>query len=336
MINRSKVRGMFLGIASGDALGMPAETFTEERISLELGRIFNYLKPDKHKWFDGQEAGTTTDDWQLTASVANALIDFDLNMDGQSAWHIKALKQTDSGWGNTTRNSVKNLMNGVNWSKSGLNDGSNGVGNGVAMKIAPVAAMFALSSKNNNLSNCVDFLVKLNNMTHPTKISLMSTTAICSALIYCLNNDRLYLEVDDLKKLMFSNFKLVSLAPANASYKYPDETDNVETRIVDLFVNLKSYFHFDFIKNYGGGSCYCYNSIPFSLGFFLKNPNSIEALYNVVNAGGDTDSNGSMVGAMLGALNGEEIFPKHLVDGLKVKDQVFDLADRFCDKFEIC
>jgi ADP-ribosyl-[dinitrogen reductase] hydrolase len=336
MINRSKVRGMFLGIASGDALGMPVETFTEERISLEFGKIFNYLKPDKHKWFDGQEAGTTTDDWQLTDAVANALIDFELNMDAQVRWHIKALKQTDSGWGNTTRNSVKNLMNGVNWSKSGLNDGSNGVGNGVAMKIAPVAAMFALSSKNNNLSSCVDFLVKLNNMTHPTKVSLMATTAICSALIYCLNNDRLYLEVDDLKKLLFSNFKLVSLAPANALYKYPDETDNIETRIVDLFVNLKSYFSFDFIKNYGGGSCYCYNSIPFSLGFFLKNPNSIETLYNVVSAGGDTDSNGAMVGAMLGALNGEEIFPKHLVDGLKVKDQVFELADRFCDKFLIC
>lgn len=336
MINRSKVRGMFLGIASGDALGMPVETFTEERISLEFGKIFNYLKPDKHKWFDGQEAGTTTDDWQLTEAVANALIESPFDMECQSKWHIKALKTTDSGWGNTTRNSVKNLMNGISWKNSGLNDGSNGVGNGVSMKIAPLSVLFALSSRSKNLEDCINLLISLNNMTHPTKISLMSATAICSALTYCLNSNDLFLDIDDLKKLMFSNFKLIGMSPANNDYNYPKETeDNFETRIVDLFVNFKSYFHFDFIKNYGGGSCYCYNSIPFSLGFFLKNPNSIEALYSVVSAGGDTDSNGSMVGAMLGALNGEEIFPKHLVDGLKVKDQVFDLADRFCSKFDI-
>jgi hypothetical protein len=57
-----------------------------------------------------------------------------------------------------------------------------------------------------------------------------------------------------MKKILFSNFKLVGSAPVNKLYKYPDETDSIETRIVDLFVNLKSYFSFDFIKNYADNS----------------------------------------------------------------------------------
>ena len=85
----------------------------------------------------------------------------------------------------------------------------------------------------------------------------------------------------------------------------------------------------------GGGSCYVYDSLPFSYAYFLKNPFSSEALIEVVNAGGDTDSNGAMVGALLGALHGTDIFPQHLIDGLKGKEQIIDAVDRFCERFGI-
>lgn len=65
----------------------------------------------------------------------------------------------------------------------------------------------------------------------------------------------------------------------------------------------------------------------------MRNPNSIESLYDCVSAGGDTDTNGSMLASLLGALHGQSIFPKHLVDGLKNKDEILDLADQFYEKF---
>ncbi len=337
MINRSKMRGMFLGIAIGDSLGMPAETFSQSRIDQEYGRITMYYRPDKHKWFDGREAGTTTDDFQLTAATAEALIESELDMESQVKWHIKALNETDSGWGNTTRFSVQNLSKGIHWANSGLNDKSNGVGNGVAMKISPVAALFAIMVNNKSLKfsdtlkKNFTFFSQLNDMTHPTKISLMSSFSIFSTISYCLNSDSLCIDFDELKDLMFINYDLLDKFKVNKSY--PESKDDVCERISDLFKNINNYISIDFIKNYGEGSCYCYNSIPFSLGFFLKKPNSIEALFDVVSAGGDTDSNGAMVGAMLGALNGEEIFPSYLINGLKIKDQVIDIADRFCEKF---
>jgi ADP-ribosylglycohydrolase len=52
-----------------------------------------------------------------------------------------------------------------------------------------------------------------------------------------------------------------------------------------------------------------------------------------VSAGGDADSNGSMLAGLLGALHGASIFPDHLVDGLKNKDEVLEIADQFYEKF---
>jgi ADP-ribosylglycohydrolase len=63
----------------------------------------------------------------------------------------------------------------------------------------------------------------------------------------------------------------------------------------------------------------------------VKNPQGIDSLYDCVSAGGDTDSNGSMLASLLGALHGAAIFPKHLVDGLLSREAVFDVANRFCD-----
>jgi ADP-ribosylglycohydrolase len=67
--------------------------------------------------------------------------------------------------------------------------------------------------------------------------------------------------------------------------------------------------------------------------FFLKNPYSIDSLYEVINAGGDADSNGSMVAALLGALNGPFIFPSHLVHGLNQIqfNEVLSVADEFTE-----
>ncbi|MFM9597288.1 ADP-ribosylglycohydrolase family protein, partial [Streptomyces scabiei] len=70
------------------------------------------------------------------------------------------------------------------------------------------------------------------------------------------------------------------------------------------------------------GSCYCYDSVPFTYMFFTRSPMTLETLFETVSAGGDADSNGSMVGNLLGALHGSSIFPQHLIDGLKDREKL--------------
>ena len=72
--------------------------------------------------------------------------------------------------------------------------------------------------------------------------------------------------------------------------------------------------------------------ISFTYFFFLRQQN-IESLYDVISSGGDADTNGSMLAALLGALHGPDIFPNELKSGLIHKDQIEGLIDRFCAQY---
>ena len=84
---------------------------------------------------------------------------------------------------------------------------------------------------------------------------------------------------------------------------------------------------------FGGGDVLVYHSLPFAYYFFLRNPNSFDSVIKVINAGGDTDTTGSIVASLLGALHGEEIFPKHLIRNLQDPELIIDTADKFCKIF---
>lgn len=322
---RDRIRAMFLGVGIGDAMGMPVETWTPEKIVEKYKFVNDYQIPDGHKWFNGHAAGTYTDDTQLTLAVAEAIIEQPLDMDVQAKHHIAALKETDSGWGNSTRNSVRNLANGAHWSESGK--GQSGVGNGVAMKIAPLGAYFySLRGNRELLSEAFEYLRHINLMTHHTSISFSAALAQTFAVHYCLKCK----QPSDFSQEDFKRWVVKASGVGKQILPETQNDDDLTARFEKLF--SEPYDRDRLIGEFGGGSCYCYNSVPFSYGFFLGNPTSIESLYDVVNAGGDTDSNGAIVGALLGALNGMSIFPNHLIEGLVEKDRILDVADRFSEK----
>ena len=113
----------------------------------------------------------------------------------------------------------------------------------------------------------------------------------------------------------------------------PEEQDNILGR----FQELENWEKLDFsdpTKLFGGGSCYVYDSLPFTYAWFLKNP-TLDGMFDCISAGGDADSNGSMFGAMLGAREGMSVFPDYLITGLQNSQEVLSLADEFCNKLGI-
>lgn len=333
---RDRIKAMFLGVMIGDSLGMPVETWSQEKIQNKYGRITDYFTPSGHKWFDGEEAGTYTDDTYLTIAVAKAMIENPLDMTTQAKYHVEALKDTPKGWGRSTKNSVERIISGTHWSQSAEppTEGGRGTGggNGVPMKIAPIGAymwkgMTGLKTNTeesmNQVQDTIKFAVRLSQMTHGTMISHISALVQMTAISQCLLSPKGNLDLFGFKQTVLG-----------AAVMTPCE-DPIAERLKNLYNNIDTYTTEKIIEDFGGGSCYCYNSVPFTHAFFLKNPSSIESLYDVVNGGGDCDSNGSMLASMLGALNGMEIFPQHLISGLKQPELMLNLADEFCDRFEI-
>lgn len=331
MLTSDKVRGTFIGIALGDALGMPVETFAYKDIQEKYGRVTTLLEPKGHKWFSKEPAGMLTDDTQLSIAVAEGLIEQPLSMDAQVKFHVAALKEKTKGWGKSTKDSIRRLANGVHWSESGQSDEPwTGRGNGVPMKIAPVGLYLSLVIGDDAKVNDVcTFIMELSLMTHRTSISASSAVAQAMAVYACAAN----------KPDTFDQEKFCQLVVKSSELGRQIMPETIgEDDITERLKKLADHEQYDtdrMIAEFGAGSCYCYNSLPFALMHFVKNPFSIDSLYDVVSAGGDTDSNGSMVGALLGALHGESIFPKELVAGIQDVDRVYDVADRFCKALDV-
>lgn len=329
---RSQIQGMFLGVAIGDALGMPNENLTYEEIIDRNGVLINYIRPDGHKWFDGREAGTWTDDTQLTLLIADSLIEHKrLNLDDLAKRHVEYWKKEgDLGFGPTTRTAIKKLEAGVHWSQSGKsNNSKHGFGNALPMKVSPIGALRASPFWKEQWlewrSKFIDSLIQLALMTHYRRMAIDSALAHTFAVNMCLNG----------------NFTVTGLLEAVSYWSsfvlYKEDSafsDNI-LKNFELLARIgpESMTTEQIIKVFNGGTSYVYNSLPFSYAFFLRNPYSVQTLYEIASAGGDTDTNASIVGGLLGALNGASIFPQHLIDGLWQKDRILTTADKFYETF---
>lgn len=153
-VTRSKIRGMLVCGAIGDALGAPVESWGLPKIvEVHGGPIAGYVPPVGHKWFKPDEflPGMTTDDTQLTVATMEGLIsghqravaerDFDRYMDAVAKAHVEAMRFAVGGWGKSTTEAVQRIASGAHWSQSGkTSEMKRGTGNGVPMKNSPLAA----------------------------------------------------------------------------------------------------------------------------------------------------------------------------------------------------
>lgn len=335
-MKRDKVVAMFLGVAIGDALGTPAEMMTAARIETLFGRITSYIAPQNHEFFPKDwPAGRWTDDTQLTLAIAESLIavgTIDLSDIAQRS--IAVMNECSFGWGGSTKESLHRIEAGVPLLKAG---NPKGAGNGVAMKTASLAAYLAAPQTDKAIAEAV---AELALMTHQTDMAVISGFVQMHALSFCLNcvdKERPF-SAELLLQYVLRYGKAVKAMLREKKYQVtylPEDFLGRFAALMCLFEEFSLMTPVKLAECYGGADCYVYNSLPFTIAMFLRQPFSIETLYDTVNAGGDTDTNGSMVGALLGALNGIKIFPQHLINGLWQKDKVLRVTNDFCDRFKI-
>lgn len=323
-VSREKIEGIFLGTAIGDALGLPVETYDRKTIADGFGQIRSFLSPGAHKWYGGMPAGTVSDDTQLTLALAEALIaSTEIDMQKIADSLVAAYKESTLGWGGSTKEAVQRLIDGVHWSKSGqTGDPNRGAGNGVPMRIAPLS-VFAQKMQWND-EKLAEIVREISDMTHGTKVSAAAGLAQARAVAYCLK-----VAPDEFSRDDFLS-ELISACRSVDPLDEDPATSALKQRF-QLLACTESMSDHEIIGAFGGGSCYVLDSLPFTYAFFLRNPGSIESLYEAVSAGGDTDSNGAMLGALLGALHGREIFPQELREGLVEKEKIGAAMAAFAD-----
>jgi ADP-ribosylglycohydrolase len=316
------VCGSLSGVKIGDSIGKRVETMSPEAIieatsGKGIRGFGKALQDDKFEFFKGLEPGDHTDDYQLTSSTAASLIvcnRFDMeNMGFMLA--VDCMRKA-AGWGKTTRIAAEEILNYFQCQKKRPRSPfspappapvGQGCGNGVAMRISPVALYYALKKQAEpklwgyfNTQLTIDS-IKLGRMTHPDIRASIAGYAVAK-IIYEL--------VDQgYKKKWSEDDRYEFLSKVIHSTKIAEWLNKEHGAMVDPFSaklelirDRKLLGDFDGLLNAIGTKCYAMESVPFAIGVFLRHPaNFTKGILEAVNAGGDTDTTAAMVGSMIGA-----------------------------------
>ena len=142
----TRARAALLGLAVGDALGMPAQTLPRAEIRAHYGRITGFVAPfADHPVSHGLKAGQITDDTEQTLLLARRLLKDPIAFDDLGwtrdllEWEaeIRAKGLRDL-LGPSSKAAIEALQAGAAPEETGLK----GTTNGAAMRIAPVGILF--------------------------------------------------------------------------------------------------------------------------------------------------------------------------------------------------
>jgi ADP-ribosyl-[dinitrogen reductase] hydrolase len=285
--------GCLIGLAVGDAYGTTYEFTRKKNMPKETelpdgllgGGVFN-LNP-----------GDWTDDTSMALCLADSIIQkegFDCydQMDKYVDWWKNGYNSVngrcfDIG---TSTSSALNFYLITN--RKGFISNKSAAGNGVLMRLAPLA-MFA------NRKNC-ELILKLcaieSKITHPSSQSIECTMILGAILNKIINGER-----DKRKILNFENL-------LNESEKIIYDFIFSENQCVknDKIENIKNVWYDGIGSDRISGDGYCVTTLEAALWAFLSTEDFESGLKRVVSLGDDSDTTGAVYGQIAGAYYGYE------------------------------
>lgn len=286
---RAAIAGVLLGTAVGDALGLPAEGLSRQRIARCWGGQW------KHRFL--LQRGMISDDTEHTLFVAQALLchpQDPVAFQRCLAWKFRFwLLGIPAGIGFATLRAILKLWVGIPPTRSGVFS----AGNGPAMRSALLGVYFARDPIRRR-----DFVAACTQVTHTDPRAETAALAIAEAVSWTVN---------PVGPLEHFHSRLLELG----------QDEEWQALCRQLFKSLaEGRTVAEFSESLGlnvGVTGYAYHTVPVALFAWMRHPDDFsDALTSVLNCGGDTDTVGSIVGGLMGARVGIRGIPVDLIQGL--------------------
>ena len=255
------------GLAAGDALGEPIEGLSRSVIGERFGVVDRFLGPPK-----------ITDDTMLSLLVAESILEC-------GKVNRKALgKRFVENRGQLSRLGPSTLSALSRLEEDPLSTASTGTTNGGAMRAPPVG----LSSR--TLNECIEQTVESTLITHGSDAAISAACAVSCAVWKAV-------ESEDMNEVIKA--ALIG-ARKGAGYGTPTEIPAVDETI-ELALSLTLDEAVDRI----GNGMEAVETVPLAFKCFYDLKETEDAVTAAVNLGGDTDTLGSITGALSGTFTGE-------------------------------
>lgn len=318
-MNRDKIIGTLLGTAVGDALGMPIEGLSHQNVRTYYKGIKEYRDDDQR---GDLQAGQWTDDTQFTFALARVLT----MAETPEAWPERAgevyaaMCPEARRWGPTTTSAIERLVDGASATEAGV---ATRATNGAAMRAAPLGAWWAASGASRE--EALAAIRPVLKVTHRHPASIVAGVGQAWAVRFALTH-----RVEAFERDTFWNHLLDVVTWAEAQGDGAEH--RVSRRIQQLAGHLRA-FPLDLRDLCNGVGIEADASWPFAVAMVARAPHLIEnTLLSGINVGGDADTTGAMMGALLGALHGWEAFPDEWKAGLEAREALETQAGALADR----
>ena len=367
-VMRSKFRGCLIGALIGDCIGSPFEGESQVMKGM-LNAFFSKLLVESNQ--RALQIYSYTDDTAMTKSVAESLSEHNSfnAADLATRFTVEYFKQPRRGYGNT----VIDIFQA--WNDNNVEDpfepatrqfdGNGSLGNGAAMRIAPVALFGSLMSD----EQLIDLVTKTSSLTHthPYGINgaILQSFAIKSAVNMTTNGS--IITPNDFNASLFLDGLIMKMKPieeAAPEVKKPEGKnllkksgqnyhDTSKTPFTDKLIKIKSIVEngsqgsalsSEEVAAVFGNSVSALGSVPTAIysvirahspltDFNLNHDNDvfIKTLFDSISFAGDTDTIASMACSITGSIYGEDAILPILKRHCEYYKEIIILADKLYD-----
>ncbi len=295
----SRGRGALLGLAAGNQLGVPTERLgTPEAIRKEFPNgVWDLAPPPKNSPYD--------DDAAMALLLGESLIEckgFDAT-DVTRRW-VKWMKMDGRGIGATTRRALTLVERGKEPFEAGRlvyqENPRSSAGNGSVMRCVPVALRY-----HDDFDRLIRVSTQQAAITHADERCTWAAAAVNLAV----------------RELLHGNIYFVDEVLHRVR-------DRAPRSLVEAIHRVPREAQADLPITVAGETGYVVHCVEIAFWFVLHDRTLEDALVYLAQAGGDTDTNAAVAGALLGARYGESALPPRWMDQLVGAQGIGTLAER--------
>jgi ADP-ribosyl-[dinitrogen reductase] hydrolase len=271
-------KGALVAAACGEALGAPIEFMSKEDIAATYGEVRDIMRGGAFNW----DLGEATDDIDMLFAVSNSIIE-DKKFSPETvaknllAWYNSHPKDI----GTTTIHALLNLSRGIPWDMA---SNLTGKGNGALVRSTPLV-IYSMAN-NIDIDTLANYCNDCGRITHANKVARWCSIVFGITLRSIFEGSNIHTAVGNGISMAD---KFVPEAKVEARSDIPSDYYPSGTAPDTLFTAIKC----------------------------VESTSTLEdAVIKSVNLGMDTDSVGSVTGALAGAMYGFSSVPKRWIDSL--------------------
>ncbi|RJP32438.1 MAG: hypothetical protein C4536_06095 [Actinobacteria bacterium] len=297
-----RFQGSLLGLAIGDALGMPVEGMRASAIRDRFGGIRDFMNAPWRLL----KAGQWTDDTKMMLCHARSIArmgGFDIADTARE--FVEWFESNDwRGIGRATYESLQRLQAGCSPLESGMR-GEMAAGNGGAMRMAPLGLLDC-----GDLERLRDDVRAATTITHDNPEAVAGSQAVAYVVARAARGDL------DLDRAVSDTAAFIGPGETAERLQLAHRFLETDMAVEEALARL-------------GTSGYVVETVASAMFCFLNSPDDFEqTVSRAVGGGLDADTTGAVAGAMSGAYNGLDSIPARWRQQVEAAGEILDLASR--------